>query len=234
MKFSLKKISSILFILVAIGFFSFSAYRRAKTRKIIRETLASEHWQGRMKEFKAEPRTTGHIVFMGNSLTEMFDLSALDDSTIINRGITGDFSEGTLQRIDEVISLHPSKLFLEVGINDLVEHVSVKEICRNYKGIVEQVRSKSPETKIYFQSVLPVRMISSFLTSSADVNETVREMNAALQQVADEQHVTFINLYDHYVLDGEINPRLTWDGVHLADEGYLIWKGLLQPYLGKK
>jgi len=234
MKFSLKKICSLLFILLAVGFFSFSAYRKAKTRRIIRETLASEHWQDRMREFNAEPRSTGRIVFLGNSLTEMFDLRILGDSTIINRGITGDFSEGVLKRIDEVISLHPSKLFLEVGINDLVEHVSVKEVTRNYERIVEQVRSKSPETQIYFQSLLPVKMISSMVTSSQDVNETVREQNSALKQLADQLHVTFINLYDNYVLDGEINPRLTWDGVYLVEEGYVIWKSFLLPYLGKK
>jgi lysophospholipase L1-like esterase len=220
MKFSLRKICSIL-----------SAYRRHKTRRVIDSTLTSEHWQERLNEFRRQPRTSGRIIFMGNSLTELFDLTILGDTTILNRGITGDFSEGLLKRLDEVISLKPSKLFLEVGINDLVEHVSVREVTNNYKKIVEQVRLKSPDTQIFIQSLLPVKMTSSFFTSSEDVNEVVKEQNKELKALASQLHVSFVNLYDNFVLSGEINPRLTWDGVHLVDEGYAIWKGLLAPCL---
>jgi lysophospholipase L1-like esterase len=233
MKFSLRKICLLLFIIAAVGFFSFSCYRRMKTRRIIEGTLASEHWRGRMKEFLAQKRSAGKTVFLGNSLTELFDLSILGDSTLINRGITGDFSEGLLKRIDEVITLHPGKLFIEVGINDLVEHVSVKEVCKNYRKIVERVRMESPGTEIYFQSILPVRMESTFLTSSADVNDVVKEENEALKKLAEETRVVYINLYDNFVVNGEMNQRLTWDGVHLVDEGYAIWKALLSPYLKK-
>ncbi|MFI5148507.1 MAG: GDSL-type esterase/lipase family protein [Bacteroidia bacterium] len=231
MKFTLRRISSILFLLVVIGFFSFSLYRRHKIRQIIDITLNGQHWNERMAEFRAQPRTSGRIVFLGNSLTELFDLGILGDSTIINRGITGDFLEGVQKRLDEVISLHPSRLFIEVGINDLVEHVPVKEVRRKYKAIIEQVKQQSPSTLIYIQSILPVRMKDSWLTSTADVNEVVLEENEALKTLASEESITYVDLHDNFVSDGAINPRLTWDGIHLVDEGYLIWKNLLQPYL---
>ncbi|HEV7230321.1 MAG TPA: GDSL-type esterase/lipase family protein, partial [Bacteroidia bacterium] len=200
-------------------------------RRIIDSTIQSEHWNDRYKEFRAEPRRKGRFVFMGNSLTELFDLRILGDSTILNRGITGDFSEGLLKRLDEVISLKPSKLFIEIGINDLVEHVPNKEICRNYRALIERVRRESPETRIYMQSLLPVRMKSSIFTSSEDVNETIKEQNESYKKLATEMNVTYINLYDNFVMNNEINPRLTWDGIHLVDEGYEIWKGLLSPFL---
>jgi len=231
MKFTLRRISSILFILAVVAFFSFSTYRRYKTHHIIEVTLSGQHWQQRMSEFLSQPRSKGRIVFVGNSLTELFDLNILGDSTIINRGITGDFCEGVRKRIDEVISLSPGRLFIEVGINDLVEHVSVKEVTRTYKSIVQRVQEKSPETKIYIQSILPVRMEDSWLTSKADVNEVVLEENEELKSLAKELKVGYVDLHDNFVLNGVINPRLTWDGVHLVDEGYLIWKNLLGPYL---
>jgi lysophospholipase L1-like esterase len=198
---------------------------------MIDSTIQSEHWSSRLKEFRAEARQQGRTVFMGNSLTELFDLGILGDSTILNRGITGDFSEGLLKRLDEVISLKPSKLFIEIGINDLVEHVPNKEICRNCRLLIERVRKESPETKIFLQSLLPVRMKSSFLTSSEDVNETVKVQNESYKKLAAELSITYINLYDNFVINNEINPRLTWDGIHLVDEGYEIWKGLLSPFL---
>ena len=231
MKFTLRRLSSILFILAVVIYFSFSYYRKTKTRRIIETTLASRHWKERLHEFESEPRTTGRIVFLGNSLTELFDLSILGDSTIINRGITGDFTEGVKQRIGEIISLHPARLFIEIGINDVVERVSVKEITRNYRFIVSQIQEKSPETRIFIQGLLPVKMKDSWLTSTADVNEVVREENAALKALAKERNVPFIDLYDQFAEHGEINPRLTWDGIHLVDEGYAIWEKQLLPYL---
>jgi hexosaminidase len=231
MKFTLKRICSLLFVVCVLVFFSFTAYRKAKIRRVIDSTLSSAHWIERVSQFRAEPRIQGRIVFLGNSLTELFDLQILGDTSILNRGITGDFTEGVLKRLDEVISLKPSKLFIEIGINDLVEHVSVKEICRNYSRIIERVQSESPQTKVFMQSLLPVRMKGSMLTSSDDVNDVVREQNKALEQVAAEHHITFVNLYGFFVSGNEITPRLTWDGIHLVDEGYAIWKAQLMPYL---
>ncbi len=231
MKFFLKRICTILFILAVVLFVSFTTYRRIKIRRIINETLTSEHWTERMKAFQEEPSTTGHIVFLGNSLTEGFDLKILGDSTIINRGISGDFSEGLLKRLDEVIALKPSKLFIDIGINDLIEHVSVKEICRNYQKIIERVQKESPSTSIYMQSLLPVHLNGSFLTSNEDVNEVVKEQNAELKALADKMKIPFIDLYSHFVVNNEMNPRLTYDGIHLVKEGYEIWKGVLTPYL---
>jgi lysophospholipase L1-like esterase len=231
MKFPLKRLSSILFVLAALVFFSAKAYRRYKIRNIINRTLASEHWNERETAFLKEPRKPGRVVFLGNSLTELFDLSVLGDTTYINRGITGDFTEGVLKRLDEVISLKPAKLFIEIGINDLVEHVPVQEICNNYDEIIDRVRKGSPLTQIYMQSLLPVRMKSSFLTSSEDVNGVIKQQNEELRKVAEKYRVAFIDLHDSFANGNEINPRLTWDGVHLVDEGYEIWKGLLMPYL---
>jgi lysophospholipase L1-like esterase len=231
MKFTLKRICSILFILGAIAFISFSAYRKAKMRRTIEGTLASPHWQERFRDFKAQPRNTGRIVFLGNSLTELFDLNLFGDSTLINRGITGDFTEGLLKRLDEVISLKPSRLFIEIGINDLVEKVSVREVCSNYRKIITRVQEGSPQTKIYIQSILPVRMIGSLLTSSDDVNEVIREENEELRTLAEELHVTYVDLYCNFVINQEMNHRLTWDGVHLVDEGYQIWKGCVSALL---
>jgi lysophospholipase L1-like esterase len=231
MKFPLKRLSSILFVLAALAFFSVKAYRRYKIRNIINETLTSEHWNERKNKFLNEPRRTGRVVFLGNSLTELFDLPLLGDTTYINRGITGDFTEGVLKRLDEVVSLKPSQLFIEIGINDLVEHVTVQEICINYEEIITRVRKGSPLTHIYLQSLLPVRMKSSFLTSSEDVNAVIKQQNEALRSLAEKHQVTYIDLHDSFAVGNEINPRLTWDGIHLVDEGYLIWKKLLMPYL---
>ena len=202
-----------------------------KIRRIINETISSEHWTERTKEFQEQPRSTGRIVFLGNSLTEGFDLNILEDSTIINRGISGDFTEGLLKRLDEVISLKPSRLFIEIGINDLIEHVPVKEICRNYEQIIERIEKSSPSTRIYLQSLLPVRLESSFLTSGEDVNLEVREQNNALKILAGKEGIPFIDLYSHFVVNNEMNQRLTYDGIHLVNEGYAILKNTVSPYL---
>ena len=61
----------------------------------------------RIKEFKNDPIGPNKIVFIGNSITyglRRWD-NKLEANNIVNRGISGDFSEGIQKRLDEVIYL---------------------------------------------------------------------------------------------------------------------------------
>jgi lysophospholipase L1-like esterase len=209
---------------------AFKIYRRMKTRNEIEETLTSDHWMTRFDDFLSEPRTKEGIIFLGNSLTEKFNLSVFNDSTIINRGISSDFTEGLLKRIDEVNSLQPSKLFIEIGINDIFAKVPPDEIIENYEKIIESIKKKSPQTKIYIQSNLPV-LREGNLTSCAELNKIITDQNEQLKKLASKYGLTYINLYDHFVKDGALDPQLSFDGVHITKSGYDIWKEILLPYL---
>src|SRR6201999_2311781 len=54
-----------------------------------------------------------------------------------------------LDRLSEVIERRPAKLFVEAGINDIGQGVPLGMIAGNIGSIVQYVRVKSPETRVY-------------------------------------------------------------------------------------
>ena len=77
----------------------------------------------KIDEFKNDPIGQGKIVFLGNSITEAGgDWNVrFGTSNIVNRGISGDMTEGVLNRLDEIIHYKPIALFLLIGINDIFD-----------------------------------------------------------------------------------------------------------------
>lgn len=60
------------------------------------------------------------IVFLGDSITEKIDWRELFSyPNIVNRGIGSDTITGVNNRIDSIVKLRPSKVFLMIGINDI-------------------------------------------------------------------------------------------------------------------
>lgn len=231
MKYRRGKYSLVLLLTMAVCYIGFRSYRKAHTRNTIEETLKGEHWMTREKEFEKEQRSQGKIIFLGNSLTEYFDLDKFGVPEIINRGISGDFTEGVLKRLDEVTSLKPSKVFLEVGINDIVEKVPLDELTQNYANIIHRIKKACPGVLIYIQNNLPVNMKGSFLTSDEDINALVREQNKNLKSLATGNSLTYIDLHSHFLKNGELDMDLSTDGIHLNDKGYTTWRSVVQEYL---
>jgi hypothetical protein len=60
------------------------------------------------------------IIFLGDSITEKMDWQELFSSNnIINRGICSDTISGVINRLDSILQVKPSKVFLMIGINDM-------------------------------------------------------------------------------------------------------------------
>jgi lysophospholipase L1-like esterase len=220
-----------LLLTMAVCYIGFRSYRRAHTRTTIEATLKGEHWMTREKEFEKEERSEHKIVFLGNSLTEYFDLDKFGVPGLLNRGISGDFTEGALKRLDEVIALKPSRVFIELGINDIVEKVPLDELTQNYSNIIHRLQKACPGVKLYIQNNLPVNMRGSFLTSNEDINALVREQNKNLKGLAGGNSLTYIDLHSHFLKDGALDMDLSTDGIHLNDKGYAIWRSVVEEYL---
>ncbi|MDB5131006.1 MAG: family lipase, partial [Mucilaginibacter sp.] len=115
-----------------------------------------KYYQKRTAIFNSEPVIKGKIIFLGNSLTQFGDWKKLlNDSSVINRGIAADNTNGVLARLNDVIIRQPAKLFIEIGINDISQNIPLQIIVKNILLIVERVHAQSPETKIYVDSILP-------------------------------------------------------------------------------
>lgn len=115
------------------------------------------YYMGRDELFETLPVDTGAVVFLGNSHTQYFELAELlPGCRIKNRGIHGDELEKTLQRIGPVIRSKPSKLFIELGINDVEEERPSPLFFSLYSRLLDTLKAASPQTEIFVQSLLPV------------------------------------------------------------------------------
>lgn len=189
-----------------------------------------EHYDERVERFEAEPIETGRVLFLGDSITEGGDWQELTgDSTVINRGISGDVSFGVLGRLDDVTRRRPSKLFVLIGINDIAKDIPEVVIADNVRRIVDDVRTEDDGTEIFIQSVLPLNPgVPGFPQHYDKENEVVR-LNRLLRATAEETGVRFVNLFPLFIDRQErLDESLTEDGLHLNAAGYAIWADYLK------
>jgi len=87
----MKIIKSLLFVCLLVPVISYSQV----TNERLFDTIGfiPEHYPQRISVFEKEPLETGHIIFLGNSITEMGNWKQLlNDTTVLNRGISGDIT----------------------------------------------------------------------------------------------------------------------------------------------
>lgn len=177
------------------------------------------HYPGRINEFKNNPLTENDIVLLGNSITEQGGnwSNRLAINNAKNRGIAGDTSEGVLARLGELFYYKPSKVFILIGINDLFHPSMTPElISANILEIVNKIRMHSPNTELFVQTVLP--------TTTESLIEKIDALNAMLENGATEHPYELIQIHHLFALqDGKMNMEFSTDGVHLNEDGYLLW-----------
>lgn len=173
------------------------------------------------------------IVFLGNSLTEQFELAELfNNSNMRNRGVNGEQSDGLLSRLPQILKSHPKKIFIEIGINDIGQGIDKSTLLANYAKMLTLIQQGSPNSKVYVQSLLPVYKTGPAVTNSKLSNETIRLVNTDLLDYCKAHDITYINLYDQFALNGEMNPiYCIADGLHISGDGYLLWTKLLKEYV---
>lgn len=216
-------------IFCLFGFFLItSTYAQQRTYDTVPNL--PEHYWVRMEKFKKETNIQGKTVFLGNSITEGGNWKKLlKDSSIINRGISGDNTFGVIARIEEIIKLKPSKIFILIGTNDLSKSIPDEVVIENIFAIVSKIKAGSPKTKIFVQSILPVNeTVEKFPQQFNNANH-ILTINDQLSRYAERLRYTYIDLYNKFLDDqGKLKASYTFDGLHLNAAGYQHWVGILK------
>jgi lysophospholipase L1-like esterase len=183
--------------------------------------------------YESYPHSKTDIVFLGNSITDRVDLNELlGMSNVHNRGISGDITFGVLQRLDEVINGQPAKVFILIGINDVSRNIPDSVILSNYKKIVKRIKTGSPHTKIYFQTLMPVNNEFTQFKNHYNKDEHILWLNEQIKILGKKEKITVIDLYPDFLNDqNKLNKEYTLDGLHPNAEGYKVWKSILLKYL---
>lgn len=184
-------------------------------------------------QFKSYPDANSDIVLLGNSLTAGTAWNELlAEPNAKNRGISGDTTYGIIERLDEVVEGNPAKVFLLIGINDIARNYPVGKIMENYRRIVKQIQKDSPDTQIYLQTLLPVNNTFTQFPNHYNKDQKIATVNQGLKSLASSEDLVLVDLHPHFLDKNErLNSIYTHDGLHLNPKGYLLWAGILKPYL---
>jgi len=187
------------------------------------------YYNAKKSIFEIMPNDTSEIIFLGNSITDYCDWYELfGKSNIKNRGIGGDVITGVIDRLDEIVESKPQKIFLMIGINDLGRKRSVNQILIDYDKLINEIIEKAPDTELYIQSVLPTDNRENLQ------NTDVININKGLVELTKKYNLIYINLFDLFkTTENKLNPEMTFDGLHVNGQGYLIWKNAIIDYVNK-
>ncbi len=172
------------------------------------------------------------IVFLGDSLTESFDLKKhFGRNDLRNRGMSGNLTDHVLYRLEEITKTKPKKVLLMIGINDLYQGNNPETVFDNIVKILDILYKETPGTQRCLQSILPVN--EERLLSGGPINVNVYQMNNRLEEYCvDEPGLKYINLHNDFLNHkGQMDSKYTYDGVHLTPEGYVVWSNLIAEFL---
>lgn len=188
----------------------------------------------KVERYREENKTAkkGQIVFTGSSLMEMFPINKLlnehgDDTVIYNRGIGGFISDELLAVIDVcAIDLMPSKLFINIGTNDLSwSSIPISQLMDNYDKIISAIEKAVPNVKIYLMAYYPVNYEAAAEEMKECLkirtNEKINTANAEVKKLAEKHGQRYIdinrNLKDE---QGRLKAEYTIEGMHINEDGY--------------
>lgn len=193
-----------------------------------------EYWHQRETLFAVLPVHENDIIFLGNSITDGGEFAELlEMPNVKNRGISGDIISGVRERLDQVVSGHPAKIFLLIGVNDVSNGMSAEDIAAEYEELVKEIREKTPSTKLYLQSVMPIDNSFDRYKNLIGREGVIPPLNEKIRNIAAENGAVYIDLWPALAdpNTGSIKKEYTNDGLHLTGAGYLAWVKLIRPYV---
>jgi lysophospholipase L1-like esterase len=182
---------------------------------------------------KSPPRLT---ILLGDSLSLWFPHHLLPEDQIwLNQAISGEISAGLLERLDIIEPTQPDTIFIMIGINDLLRGIDNETILANQQLIIRRLQAAHPDAQIVVQSILP-HAAEQIAWEGRDrllaiPNAQIQALNQSLEAIAIEENIYYLDLYSLFSdAQGNLRPELTTDGLHLNEQGYLVWRSALMLY----
>lgn len=139
---------------------------------------------------------------------------------VVNAGISGETSSGTLSRLNWVLKLKPDIVILEIGANDGLRGLDPKLVYRNIDSIVTTLQGKGIVVVLAGMQMLR-NLGYSYTTRFADVYPSI----------AKKHHLILMPFFlDHVAGIPELNLA---DGIHPTGRGYSIIADNIFPYTVK-
>ena len=179
-----------------------------------------------------QPAFKGTIVAVGDSLTAGYGVNEADayparlerklqaagfNWRVINAGISGETSSGTLSRVAWVLKLAPDIVILETGAND------------GLRGIEPQVTKKNIDETVRILKENKVTVILAGMRMVTSMGRDYTLKFGAIYPAVAKKHALI--LIPFFLQDVAGVPDLNQsDGIHPVAEGYRIITDMIYPY----
>jgi lysophospholipase L1-like esterase len=150
---------------------------------------------------------------------------------VLNMGFGWDRTQNVLWRLSqgEFDGLHPKTVIINIGTNNLAATDNARsntpeEIVQGIRAIHDEVRRKSPESRIIVMGVFPrgYSATNAFRAPILRINELLAKT------VGEEPNTTFLDIGSKFLSpDGTLPVSMMNDGTHPTEAGYEVWANAL-------
>ena len=142
----------------------------------------------------------------------------------VNRGVGGDVAYSTLQRLPKTIAVHPDRVILIIGANDILNQVfpnvqkflggwkklpeksSPKWFRQNLEEIVHELKSKTSARIALTSLALVGEDPHSTDPKQAELNKLYKEFAEIIKDVAKQEGTEYIPFYEKFQVAVEADP----------------------------
>ena len=185
----------------------------------------------------AAPSGENRVVFMGNSITEMWKDAHPEffaENPYVNRGIGGQTTPQMVLRFrQDVIDLDPKVVVILAGTNDIAGNTGPMTLEQIHDNILSMVQlAKANGIKPIVCSVLPAYDYP--WRPGLEPNLKIPKLNKMLQEMTEAQEVMYLDYFSEMADDRNGLPtELTTDEVHVTKAGYKIMEKMVQEAIAK-
>ncbi len=168
------------------------------------------------------------IIFYGSSSIRLWvniqkDLSPLN---ILNLGFGGSSFEWLNNYFSELFeNVHPEKVILYGGDNDLSHGLSPKEIANGFFKLKEKIEGKFPNAEIHGISIKPSPSRMHMIDKIKESNELI------YKSLKTNKGVNFIDIFTPMLSNSDnLKDLFLSDELHMNKKGYAIWQKSVREY----
>lgn len=172
------------------------------------------------------------IVFTGSSSIRLWKSLEQDFSShrVLNRGFGGSILPDVIRYAGEVILKYkPKQAVIYCGENDLAADSSIngKTVLKRFKILTGIIHDSLPDTKILFIALKPSPSRIRLLEEIRDANRRIR------RYIKHRKYMGYADVFTPMLgPDGLPAERFfVKDRLHMAPEGYKIWREVVNPLL---
>ena len=220
-------ISATALLLVGSGIGTYFIVENVKYRQQYNEFLKlyHQHYNDRLALFEEENKTLTNVdvVFLGDSLTEGYDLKTYYPEYItVNRGIGGDTTFGLEKRLQvSAYDINPKMVMMLIGANNF------DTMMDNYENIVISLKENLPNCDITLLS------LTSMTKDWGRNNQKAQNNNIKIKEYANKYNLRYLDLYNPLLDEAtnELRLEYTTDGGHFTPQGYEVITSVIKPVI---